>query len=177
MTRHGALIVGADMDETFRRAKRLEDVCRSVCRGQPCGTEEDTAALAELAERVKEAFSHVAYTAAPAVRETAGSVRLFRAQLDDMAQMIGPRLIAVEPEAGAVETALKKRDALLVARFGAICRADTEGDCEALRLLVEKACVSFLHTRALGVSMVLPPLDALLMRSVYLNQYSKRIGD
>jgi Ribulose-5-phosphate 4-epimerase and related epimerases and aldolases len=176
MSQHGALIVGKDQKEAFERAKLLETVCKAACKGQPEGTDISSEKLASLTERVKGEFSCIAYTAAPAVRETAKLATLFRAQLDDMAQMIGPRLVTVDMEESAVKKALKTRDAVLVSGLGAICRAGTEGDCEALRLLVEKACVSFLHTRALHVSIALSTIDAWLMRLVYRKKYSKKIG-
>ena len=62
-------------------------------------------ALAEAAGRV---FPHAGYTAAAPVRKAAEDAASFRAQLDDMAQMIGPRLIAVAGEEKAVLAALKR---------------------------------------------------------------------
>lgn len=177
MAHHGALVVGGDMDEAFRRAGKLEDLCRSFCRGQPVCEQDEAPGLAALAEQIKRDFQHVAYTVAPAVRKTAETTASFGAQLDDMAQMIGPELIAAEMDAAAIAEALRKRSAVLVSGAGAICRADSAGDCDALRLLVEKACVGFLHTSALGVSAALPEEDMLFMRRIYLESYSKKIDE
>lgn len=176
MAHHGALLVGENREEAFERAKLLEALCRAACRGQPAGQENGPDRLAALAEPAGRSFRHVSYTAAPAVLETAESVRQFRAQLDDMAQMIGPRLTAVAPDADAVAKALETHSAVLVPGAGAVCRAKTQGDCEALRMLVEKACVCFLHTRALGVSADLSAFDARLMWIVYQKKYAKKIG-
>jgi hypothetical protein len=82
----------------------------------------------------------------------------------------------IDAEPDAIIKALKARCVVLVKDLGAICRADTEVDIEALRLLTEKACVSFLHTRALKAFVALSPLDAILMRMIYKNKYSKKIG-
>ena len=88
------------------------------------------------------------------------------------------KAIAFDPR--AVLAALKKHSAVLVydknGGAGALCRADSTGDCEALKLLVEKACVGFLHTRALGVSAKLSALHAMLMHMVYKTKYAKQIG-
>lgn len=174
MAQHGALIVGRDQSEAFERAKLLEAVCKLACKGQPDGPGGDAAKAAAISEHAARLFPYAAYTAAPAVLEAANTVKYFRAQLDDMAQMIGPRLIAVSGEAEAVAKALHSQNAVLVPGVGAICRADTQGDCDALLILVEKACVGYLHTRALGAHAGLSSFDAWLMRMVYRNKYSKK---
>ncbi len=176
MAQHGAVIVGRDQTEAFERSKLLEAVCRAACKGLPAEGDANNTSLAALASHAALSFSHTAYTAAPAVRETASTVKFFRAQLDDMAQMIGPKLITVSADGEAVANALKKHDAVLVKGLGAVCRAESEADCDALCLLAEKACVSFLHTNALGVAATLSKLDTLLMRTIYLTKYSKKSG-
>jgi L-fuculose-phosphate aldolase len=177
MAQHGALIVGADRNEAFSRAILLETLCKSACKGQ---AEEDLrgdeAKAATLKEFVSGAFGHVAVSTAPAVLRTANSASMFRAQLDDMAQIIGPKMFCVDPAPDTVLKALRRRDAVLVKGVGALCRADTRGDCEALPLLVEKACVGYLHTRALNVNVALSSFDALLMRTVYQMKYAKKAG-
>lgn len=176
MAQHGALIVGRDLAETLERSRRLEAVCKTLYRGKECATCGDTALAQTLLIAAQSAFPHAVAVTAPAVLETANSVHSFRAQLDDMAQMIGYRMYSVKPEAKAVAKALAKRDAVLVHGVGALCRANTLGDCEALQMLVEKACVGYLHTRALGVTATLSLPDTLLMRLVYLTKYSKKAG-
>ncbi|MBP1736588.1 MAG: class aldolase/adducin family protein [Oscillospiraceae bacterium] len=175
MAHHGALIVGRDRHEAFERAKLLELICKSACAGQP-SAQGDTSMLETLAELATRAFPHVSCTGEPAVQETSRLVPLLRAQLDDMAQMIGPKLVSVAPQAADVLQALSRHPAVLVHGAGAICRAETQGDCDALRMLVEKSCVCFLHTKKLGASAALSSIDALLMRGVYLRKYSKQFG-
>ncbi|HWS28985.1 MAG TPA: class II aldolase/adducin family protein [Clostridia bacterium] len=178
MAQHGALIAGYDQKDACERARILEAVCRRACKGQPAAKagEKQAEKLIKLVTGASGCFTHIGCTAAPPVCEAASTVCFLRAQLDDMAQMIGPKLVVADAEPEAVINALKTRSAVLVKGLGAICRADTEGDCEALKLLTEKACVSYLHTRALKVSVALSPLDAMLMRVVYKNKYSKKIG-
>lgn len=177
MAQHGALIVGADYNEAFSRATLLETLCKSACNGQ---AEEDIRGdevkAAAIKEFVSGEFGHVAVSTAPAAVLTANSTSMFRAQLDDMAQIIGPNLFCVAPEPDAVLKALRRHSAVLVKGVGALCRADTRGDCEALPLLVEKACVGYLHTHALGMNVALSSLDALLMRTVYQMKYAKKAG-
>ncbi|MCE5235610.1 MAG: class II aldolase/adducin family protein [Clostridiaceae bacterium] len=174
MAQHGALIAGYDQSDACERARLLEVVCKRACKGQSAEGEAPERLL-RLVSRVSGYFPHVAYTAAPPAREAAARIGTFRAQLDDMAQMIGPRLVAVAAEPEAIIKALKSRGAVLVKGLGAVCRADEPGDCEALKLLVEKACVACLHTRALGVKRPLSALDARVMRVIYMRKYSKKI--
>lgn len=180
MAQHGALIAGKDLNDAFSRAKLLEAVCRRACKGQPGGSVLGEEGLNTLAKQLAGSFPCIGYTGAPAVQEAAKAEKPFFAQLDDMAQMIGPELLCVRMEPRAVLAALKKHSAVLVydknGGAGALCRADSTGDCEALKLLVEKACVGFLHTRALGVSAKLSALHAMLMHMVYKTKYAKQIG-
>lgn len=171
MAHHGAVITGADRAEAFARAQMLEKVCRRACRGQPEDAVAFDEALAQsLTAAAEKIFAYTAYTAAaPALACAAGGYDV-SAQLDDMAQMIGPRLEGVKPEEASVLSALGKRDAVLVPGVGAICRACSEDDCRALCLLAEKACVSLLHTKALGVDVRLFWLDTRLMRMVNLKK-------
>ncbi len=180
MAQHGALVAGEDLNNAFSRAKLLEAVCRRACKGQPeetpCGEEKLKALVSEL----KGGFPCVGYTAAPAVREAAKAGKPFSAQLDDMAQMIGRKLYCVETAPKAALEALKKHPAVLVCEegmgVGALYRANDASDCEALKLLIEKASVAFLHTRALSQKAKLSPLHAMLMRMVYQKKYAKKIG-
>jgi len=176
MAHHGAVIVGKERAEAFARARLLETVCRRACTGQPAAApafDEDLAR--RLTALAAAAFGHAAYTAAAPVLACAAGNRAVPAQLDDMAQLIGPRLSLVKPEKRILMDALGKRDAVLVQGVGAICRASTEGDCRAMCLLAEKACLCWLHTQALGVSARLPALDARLLRMIYLRKYAKKI--
>jgi ribulose-5-phosphate 4-epimerase/fuculose-1-phosphate aldolase len=177
MAHHGAVIAGRDRDEAFRRAKLLEAVCRRACKSRPEAAPDLDAALAcRLTDAAERAFGHAAYTGAAPVLRCAADGKAVFAQLDDMAQMIGPRLCAAKPEERAVLRALRHRAAVLIPGVGAVCRADSEGDCRALCLLIEKACVCRLHTAALGIGGRLSRRDVRLMRRVYLKKYSKRIG-
>mgnify|MGYP000919448805 CR=1 FL=1 len=176
---HGAVIVAENKDEAFERAKLLEAICKDAAKGQP---EESSlirqpGRLEKLAEQTAPSFPYVSYSFAPAVIEVSNSVSYFRAQLDDMAQMIGTKLITVESSLSAVAEGLKKHNAVLVKGLGAVCRADSQGDCDALKLLVEKACVCYLHTRALGIRPALSAFDTTLMRIVYKSKYSKKSED
>lgn len=176
MAHHGAVVVGNDLNHAMERIRLLEAVCKRACKGQPEAVDapDADAALQELLKPAQGAFAHVSYTTAPAVQAASG--KSVPAQLDDMAQMIGARIPCVPPEPERVLAALQKHSAVLVSGLGGVCRADTEGDCVALCALMEKACIAFLHTGAMGVRGRLSPFDTLLMRAFYLKSYSKKIN-
>jgi ribulose-5-phosphate 4-epimerase/fuculose-1-phosphate aldolase len=177
MAHHGAVIAGKDQSEAFNRALLLEDVCRRACMGQPkAALALDETLANRLMAAAKEKFGHAAYTASAPVLACASDSKAISAQLDDMAQMIGPRLPVVKPDESTVIKALRKGDVVLVPGAGAICRASTDGDLSALCLLAEKACICWLHTQAKGVSGRLSAFEIRLMRIVYLMKYSKKIG-
>lgn len=181
LARHGAVIVGKNHEQTFQRARLLEAVCRRACMGQPADDQCADKLLfnKELSESlmksVKDKYEHVAYTSAPPVLACAEGGKTIRAQLDDMAQMIGPRLPIVMPDEKAIIDALEKKEAVLVPGVGAICRTSTDEDSAAMCLLTEKACISWLHTQAMGINKHLSWFDTRLMRSIYLKKYSKMV--
>lgn len=176
MIHHGAVIIGKDREEAFGRALLLENVCRRACKVQPGEVPDFDETLAEsLINSVKKEFGNASYTASPHALACASEGKAVEAQLDDMAQMIGAKLLVVTPEENDVIEALRKHEAVLVPGVGAICRALTQEDLSALCLLAEKSCICRLHTRAMGVKTRLSPFDTWLMRKVYLMKYSKKI--
>lgn len=179
LARHGAVIVGENHEQAFERALLLEAVCRRACMGQPA---DDQSAdnphynkeLAEsLIKSVKDKYKHVAYTSALPVLACAEGGKTIRAQLDDMAQMIGSIIPIVRPDEQAIIDVFEKKEAVLVPGVGAICHTLTDEDSSAMCLLVEKACISWLHTKAMGVNKHLSWFDTRLMRAIYLRKYSK----
>jgi ribulose-5-phosphate 4-epimerase/fuculose-1-phosphate aldolase len=178
MAQHGAVIVGRDAEEAFNRALQLETVCKEACLGQPAEAEtgKESAAMKAIADSLVLSFPKLVYTCHPAAVKASVKTDVIDAQLDDMAQMIGPKLYTVSADSESVGKALEQYDAVLVKGLGAICKAANQSDGEALMLLAEKACVAYLHTHALGVFVNISWLDAHLMRFVYLKKYSKKSG-
>lgn len=161
----------------MKRAQLLEDICRrNLCMPQAAprriSEESVQALLAAVRQEVPDAeVSGGDYAVLWADRGEA-----LRAQLDDMAQMLGPRVLCVEPAAEDVVRALKKRDAVFVRGVGAIVQAADPDDREALCLLTEKSALCALHTAGLGIKAHLSALDAALMHLIYQKKYAKRKG-
>lgn len=177
MENHGAVIVGKDAHQAFERTILLEEICRKNTKGlSNCSSVSNEEEVNVLLANVKKEFAHVKVAEAPAILACAGKEKSVRAQLDDMAQMIGTRLLRVPAEEKKIIKVLQSKNVILVPGIGAFCRADSEEDVNALCMLVEKACVAWLHTEALRVNKTLPIFESWLMRAVYLTKYSKKIG-
>ena len=174
MAHHGAVIAGRNREEAFARAKLLESICRRACRGQENAPDPDRELAGEIFAAVKLRYPHAGYSDAPEALKCAAKCGMLPAQLDDMAQMIGPVIPVSAPNRVSLLRAMEKTGVVLVPGAGAYFRSDTDGDLHALKLLAEKACVCWLHADALGTEAKLSLLDTLLMRTVYLKKYSKK---
>jgi len=177
LVRHGVVIAASDREEAFRRARLLETVCRRACKGQPADEiTHDEQMAKNLMASMSKAFKNVCHTGAAPVLACASAGKPIPAQLDDMAQMIGSRIMVAEAKEKAIQDALGKEAVVLVPGIGAICRGLTELDAKALCLLAEKACICWLHTQALEVNTKLSWFDTMLMHWIYLMKYSKAAG-
>ncbi len=92
--------------------------------------------------------------------------------LDDFAQICGPtvRIASIEKCAKA----LKGRNAVLVKDAGALCCGSVEGDAQAVDMIMSKSCLTLLGTKIFGKAKAINPVEAWLMRVIYLAKYSKQ---
>lgn len=177
MENHGVVVAGKDEADAFEKVKLLEEICKRSCQGQPIDMPEfDEEKAHEIIKEVQNKFGFATYSASPAIIKCASLEKPVFAQLDDMAQMIGRKLSIVDADIEKILKALEKEEVILVPTIGAICRASSDGDLAALSMLAKKSCVSWLHSQALGLDGKLSFFDTLLMRTVYLTKYSKKIG-
>lgn len=175
MPHHGALICGRDRADALERARLLERVARRNWKGILTPGETMAAdRAASLLAKVRYRHPNARLVQTGALLTLAELRRPLRAQLDDMAQMIGPRLTVTEGTATAVERALDRGNAVLVPGLGAVVCGKDSGDSEALALLTDKAAVCALHVHALGASATLGAVDALGQHWVYVHKYSRR---
>lgn len=177
MAHHGVVVCGRDKEQAMERALLLEEICRRNLHLPEDGSR-------RLPEEGVQALLTAVRREIPAAEVSGGSCSLLwadrgetlRAQLDDMAQMLGPRIPRAEPSATAILRTLSKQDAVFVRGVGAIIRAADPDDREALRLLTEKSALCALHAAGLGVKVHLSRLDAALMHLIYQKKYAKRKG-
>ncbi len=103
--------------------------------------------------------------------------------LDDFSQLIGPfvKTAVFSPDSTLktskkVVKALGKKNAVLVKDNGAVCVAGSQYDAEAVEMVMEKACKTFVGTELYKGVKAINPLEANLMRVIYLKKYSKKAG-
>ena len=92
--------------------------------------------------------------------------------LDDFAQICGTRIKVASPEKCA--KAIKGKNAVLIKDNGALCCGSVEGDAQAVDMIMSKSCLTLLTTKVFGKAKAINPVEALLMRVIYLKKYSKQ---
>jgi len=175
MANHGAVVVGKDEDDAFAKAKLLETVCERAAKTQTVNVKTNKA----KSDAVKKVFDETETKEFFCIYETAEILsaaekadKYLYAQLDDVAQMAG-RKIPVIDDTEKIRKLAKKYNVILIKNVGAVIRAKTQEDLDALKTLVQKACICYLHTYNCEDKKYLPAFEANLMRFVYKIKYSK----
>lgn len=101
--------------------------------------------------------------------------------LDDFAQLIGPTLKcrifnpnSTLKSSKKVIKGLKGRNAVLIKDNGALCCGGSKSDAEAVEMVVDKGCKTFIALKVLGKAKPINPIETRLMRFVYKKKYSKQ---
>ena len=177
MAHHGALICAGSHDEALQRAQLLERLCRRCWQGllEESAPVMEQKQLDSVLAKVRHAHPLARAARTDALLTMAALNRPIRAQLDDMAQMIGPVIpVTQSAAAGEISAALDKRCAVLVPGVGAVVCGKDEDDTQALAVLADKAAVCALHTAALGERAQLSRADIVLQHLVYQQKYAKQ---
>lgn len=171
MKYHGVLVVGTDQEDAYGKVILLEEICKRNYRG--AAMEEQDLPEAVMSD-VKVAFPEAlpVTTSATIAYSTLGIA--LKAQLDDMAQMIGGKIPVVSGNAEEIKAALNKNCAVFVANQGAIVNGRDADDSQALQILVDKAAVSALQAIACGKKIKMGCMDVALQNFVYRKKYSKQ---
>lgn len=172
MKHHGAIILGRDREEAFRMAETLESACKRLVLGA-IGPAACDGTADPVWESIRKSFPHAELIRNNYVLEAAEDGG-FRSQLDDLAQMIGPRLTATEKDMPSVDKALKKHSAVLVKGLGCVVVSDSEDEQEALKLLIEKGAMTYIYTKRKGIKVSLSRFDCILMEQVFKRKYARK---
>ncbi len=249
MAHHGAVCLGADMDDAFAVANELEEVCLNAVFARYdfyVGAKADS--FKSLADYIAEKF-----TAVPSERETydaynsylegdtivmnkasgeGDTVRIelatgqsvcsgsdipdtavlhravylkrddvmdiihsqseaelaasrtgvyFRPLLDDFAQIVGVTMKCADYDPSNAERTAKKvvkklrgRNAAFLRNNGVICVAGNKDDAEAVEMIADKACRTYISSKYFGGAKSINKLESTLMRVVYKLKYSKQ---
>ncbi len=104
--------------------------------------------------------------------------------IDDFAQIVGvdvkncPWIDGDTDEcAKEIGKAIDNRNAVLIQGNGALVTGNTEGDMEALDIIMNKGCEAVIDVDIFNRAHYVPKLECFLMRTVYLAKYSKKIDE
>ncbi|MFR5371707.1 MAG: class II aldolase/adducin family protein, partial [Eubacterium sp.] len=107
-----------------------------------------------------------------------------RPMIDDFAQIVGldvknePWINGDTDEcAKAIAKAAKGRNAVLIEGNGALVFGNTEGDIQALEIIMDKGCAAVVDCDIFNRPHYVPKAECFLMRTVYLAKYSKQIDE
>ncbi len=95
--------------------------------------------------------------------------------LDDFAQICGPTVKTASADKCA--KAIKRRNAVLIKDCGALCCGSNEGDAQAVDMIMSKSSLALLNAKVNGKEKAINPVEAWLMRIVYLTKYSKKASE
>jgi len=104
--------------------------------------------------------------------------------LDDMVQIIGPTIRVAEYALPSTKkivkktmSALKGRNAALMANHGAVCIGQSMEEAFTCTFVLEKTCKAFIEAEFLGGAKTINKFEAHLMRQYYLRKYGKEKKD
>jgi L-fuculose-phosphate aldolase len=102
-------------------------------------------------------------------------------RLDDFAQIAGTKIGSFKwdgskASAKSAAKALKGNNAVLIAGAGAgaLCAGTKLGDLDAVELIMSRECQTHIGSVFFGAGDSLSPIDANIMRFIYLTKYSKK---
>lgn len=100
--------------------------------------------------------------------------RTLRPLLDDLAQIAGVDVRCEDRQAERVAAGLRGRNAVLLRGAGALCTGTSQGDVEAVKVLVRKGCLAQRYAASRGNCRPLGWGDAWLQRLIYVRKYAKQ---
>lgn len=79
--------------------------------------------------------------------------------------------------AAKIGKAISGRNAVLIAGNGALICGNSEGDMQALEIIMEKGCEAAIDVNIFNRPHYVPKMECFLMRTVYVAKYSKKIDE
>lgn len=102
--------------------------------------------------------------------------------IDDFAQIVGvdvkncPWIDGDTDDCAAeIGKAIESRNAVLIQGCGALVCGNTDGDMQALEIIMDKGCEAVVDVSIFNRAHYVPKIECFLMRTVYLMKYSKQI--
>lgn len=118
-------------------------------------------------------FTHIIHNTSSEVVAVSKLNKPMKPLLDDFAQICGTKVkVASSPK--KCGKAIKGKNAVLIKDQGALCCGSVEGDAQAVDMIMSKSALTLLGTKVFGKAKAINPIEAKLMRVVYLMKYSKQ---
>ncbi len=117
-------------------------------------------------------FNHIIHNTSSEVVAVSRLGKTMKPLLDDFAQICGPTIKIASMDKCA--KALKWKNAVLIKDQGALCCGAVEGDAQAVDMIMSKSALTLLTTKVFGKAKAINPVEAWLMRIIYLKKYSKQ---
>ena len=171
LAKHGALLLGENMEDAFNMAEQLENDCMEEFKSRIPSLDVVNWQSINVDKYQTKDNPYVKLVQNEFIGECCKAGATVKPYIDDFAQIVGPDMAVVDYNHTAVRVGLVGRNAILVKGIGAICVGETEDDCEAVAYIVNKNCAAACYVRKAGP---LSKADALTMRMVYLTKYSKK---
>ena len=162
-----------------------DTVMIDLMTGKPLNTDGECPAFAELHAEIykkKKNVNAIVHSKEAATAEVSKAGITIKPFLDDFAQIVGVSMKTAEYDVNnrlkSAKKAVKKmkfRDAVMIKHNGAICVGSSTEEANAVKLVAEKGCKSFVVATAYGKEdKHINPLECTLMRIIYKTKYSKK---
>lgn len=141
----------------------------------------DSAELHRAIYKKRKDVNYIVHNQSPEAMVVSKTNKVMRPLLDDFAQLVGVTVKnrTFNPNntlatAKKVVKGLKGRNAVLLANNGALCVAGSEYDATAVEMVMEKGCKTEIGKKLFYAGKPINPIEAHLMRFIYLQKYSKQ---
>lgn len=142
----------------------------------------ETAELHTLIYKKRKDVNAIVHSKDEATLEVSKTGITVKPFLDDFAQIVGISLKCADYDtsrrlrsAKKVVKKMKHRDAVMLKHNGAICVGSSKDEANAVKLVAEKGCKSFVAASCYGKEdKYINPLECTLMRIIYKTKYSKK---
>lgn len=145
----------------------------SLSNGAANGEVSDTAAAHRSIYLAQPSFNNIIHNTDKETVAVSVLGKTMKPLLDDFSQICGTKVkVAKTPE--KCGKAIKGKNAVLLKNKGALCCGKNEGDAEAVDMIMSKSSLTQLGTMVFEPAKAINPVEALLMRVIYLKKYSKQ---
>lgn len=142
----------------------------------------ETAELHAMIYKKRKDVNAITHSKEKATLELSKTGLTIKPFLDDFAQIVGVSLKNAEyntnnrlRSAKKIVRKMKHRDAVMIKHNGAVCVGSSMEEANAVKLVAEKGCKSFVGATAYGTDdKYINPLECTLMRIIYKTKYSKK---